>query len=249
MAARLKAGARVRTLGRRLPPAARRPPGDRQQRADRCGSSASSRFPGRSAKSRVATSGRSAARAEPIPAAELFETGRQGARPRAARLRRRARADLARSAVVTGAGASDIHEAIEPRSGRLPDRRAVRARDGRRPRRTHPLHRGRPLRNRDLRGEAPRETDRRTLRGRTRVHRPAQSDLMWQDRPMHTGIATSHTPPRRETCRTLTSRRIVPGPSPTCCRTRPRVTDRTVPSSSRVTPDAWEESTFDQVAG
>ena len=55
-----------------------------------------------------------------------------------------------------------------PRARRLSHRRAGRAGDGRRQRGRHPLHRRRPLRDRDLRGPPPRRAGRRALRRRAR---------------------------------------------------------------------------------
>ena len=163
MAERLRAalGAELSIAG--VPPAAGRAPGDRQQRAAARRSSASRPRPSRSAwrKDRpIGVVGRSA---DGIAAAELIGrvrslTGREPLVFDAGR------GPVRSIGIVSGAGAS-----IDPRGGRAwpgraAHRRAGRARDGRRPRGRPALHRRRPLRDRDVRGPAPRRARRRAVR-------------------------------------------------------------------------------------
>ena len=106
------------------------PPGARQQRAARRGRSgatlgapfAAARGPSRSAWPRASPA--------PIAAGRAVRARARADRPRAAGLPRRPATRCARSAIVSGAGADHLADAIAAGPRRLPHRRARRARHG-----------------------------------------------------------------------------------------------------------------------
>jgi putative NIF3 family GTP cyclohydrolase 1 type 2 len=116
--------------------------------------------------------GRGATFGEPVPAAELVA---------------RVAAATGREPLVFDAGPPDrdrLRRRREPagpggRRGlrRVPHRRAEGERDGRRARGGHPLHRRRPLRDRDVRRAPAGRTARRAVRDRARLGRPPESGV------------------------------------------------------------------------
>ena len=191
---------------RRLPPAARRPPGARQQRAARP-----------RARRRATLEPFALHRGQPI--GFIATPARRGHRPRrscsravqrahrarAARVRRRARRGCSRLAIVSGAGADYIADAAAPArdallTGEPAERSMAQARESRRA-----PDRRRPLRDRDVRRQAPRRAPRRALRAAPRLPRRAQPGL---SRARHTRDA-----PRAAKRRSARSNIQAPGSS------------------------------------
>ena len=132
-----------------LPPRARRPPRDRQQRLSSAASSGSSRS---DASPTSAGAGRSPS---PSPASEFAERVQARRRPHAARLLVRARGDPPRRRAARAARPAQLAEARRGGLRLLRHGRGGRADEALGQGGGHPLRRGRPLRDRDVGRAAP----------------------------------------------------------------------------------------------
>ena len=151
-----EAAARQRHRARRLPPAARRPPASTA--TTRCSPSALGADQPR-ARVRLQGPSRSASIArfdgDGVAAARAVRARRASVTEREPLVFDAGPARVRTLGIVSGGGRRlRSRTAIDARARRLPHRRAEGARDGAGARERHPLHRGRPLRDRDVRRSA-----------------------------------------------------------------------------------------------